>query len=69
MARAAVADEVAERVLSHKVGSGISQIYNQYAYVSEKRDALERLGKLVHRIVTGQGNVLSFPRPQVSAVV
>jgi integrase len=51
MGRAGVKDDIAERVTAHKVGSGISQIYDRYSYLPEKRAALAELAKLVNRVI------------------
>jgi integrase len=68
MAQAGVSDEIAERCLSHKVGSGISQVYNMYGFLPEKRAALESLSALIHRIISGQNNnVLTFPQAVLTA--
>jgi integrase len=58
MSRAGVSDDIAERVTAHKVGSGISQIYNRYRYLPEKRAALEALATLVERIISQTDNVV-----------
>jgi integrase len=58
MSRAGVSDDIAERVTAHKVGSGISQIYNRYRYLPEKRAALEALAALVERIISQTDNVV-----------
>jgi hypothetical protein len=50
MARAGVADNVAERVLGHAIG-GVQGVYNQHDYFEEKADALERLARLVETIL------------------
>jgi integrase len=50
MARAGVADNVAERVLGHAIG-GVQGVYNRHAYFDEKRDALQRLATLVETIL------------------
>jgi hypothetical protein len=49
MARARVADNVAERVLGHAI-PGVHGIYNRHAYFDEKADALARLATLVETI-------------------
>src|SRR5262245_30230360 len=46
MARAGVADVVAERVLGHVI-PGVEGVYNRHNYIDEKADALDRLAKLV----------------------
>jgi hypothetical protein len=50
MARAGVADNVAERVLGHAI-PGVQGIYNRHAYFDEKADALARLATLVETIL------------------
>ncbi len=50
LSRAGVPDEVAERCLAHLPG-GVIGIYNRYAYLKEKRDALAKLAALVGEIV------------------
>jgi integrase len=50
MARAGVADNVAERVLGHAI-PGIHGIYNRHDYLNEKADALARLATLVETIL------------------
>jgi len=50
MAKAGVADNVAERVLGHAI-PGIHGIYNRYEYANEKADALQRLATLVETIL------------------
>jgi|SRR6185437_9225430 len=50
LARAGVADGVAERVLGHVV-PGVRGVYDRHTYAVEKRDALEKLAALVGEIV------------------
>jgi integrase len=50
MSRAGVDANVAEMVLGHVI-PGIRGVYDRHGYVSEKRDALERLAALVDRIL------------------
>lgn len=50
MARAGVADNVAERVLGHAI-VGVEGVYNRFDYADEKADALDRLDKLVGQII------------------
>jgi integrase len=58
MARAGVPSDVAEQVLGHKI-PGVRGVYDRHSYAAEKRDALEKLGALIGRILTPQaGNVL-----------
>jgi integrase len=51
MARAGVPGDVAEQVLGHKI-PGVRGVYDRHSYAMEKRDALEKLGALVGRILT-----------------
>jgi integrase len=50
MARAGVADNVAERVLGHAI-PGVHGIYNRHDYFEEKADALARLATLLETII------------------
>jgi integrase len=50
MARAGVADNIAERVLGHAI-TGVQGVYNRHAYFDEKADALQRLATLVEMIL------------------
>jgi integrase len=50
MSRAGVVPDIAERCLAHKIG-GVRGVYDRYAYLEEKREALERLAQLVRGIV------------------
>jgi integrase len=50
MSRAGISADVAERVLGHKI-AGVRGVYDRHAYVDEKRDALERLARLVGQIL------------------
>jgi integrase len=42
MSRAGVLADIAERVLGHVI-PGVRGVYDRWAYLEEKRDALERL--------------------------
>lgn len=53
MSRAGVDSEIGERVLGHAI-PGVRGVYDRYAYLDEKRDALERLAKLVAEIIAGK---------------
>jgi integrase len=60
MGRAGVPTDHAERVLGH-VMRGVRGVYDRYAYLDEKRDALERLAALVDNIIhPPAGNVVSI---------
>jgi len=50
MARAGVADNVAERVLGHAIAR-VGGTYNRYEYDDEKADALNRLATLIETIL------------------
>jgi integrase len=52
MSRAGVPREISERVLGHRVGNSIEQIYDRHEYADEKADALQRLAALINGIVT-----------------
>ena len=53
MARLGIAPHIIEAVLNHKTGviSGVASIYNRYGYAEEKREALERWGDELTKIV------------------
>lgn len=53
MAIMGVQPHIIEAVLNHKTGivSGVAAVYNRYAYVDEKREALERWGRHVEGLV------------------
>jgi integrase len=57
-----VAPHVADKILNHTSGTirGVAAIYNRSAYLDERREALEKLGDYVARLV-GE-NVLTMPR-------
>ena len=57
MSRAGVSADIAERVLGHVI-PGVRGVYDRHSFLDEKRDALERLARLVARILNPQiGNV------------
>jgi integrase len=61
MARAKVRPDHAERVLNHKIG-GVEGTYDRHSYEDEKRDALERLVRLLRQIIDGEpAKVVQFP--------
>jgi hypothetical protein len=49
MSRAGVAPDIAERVLARKIG-GVRGIYDRYAYLGEKREALAKLAALTREV-------------------
>jgi integrase len=60
MSRAGVSADIAERCLGHVI-SGVRGTYDRYAYLNEKRHALEALAALVDRIADPPGeNVVSL---------
>ena len=61
MSRAKVRPDHAERVLNHKIG-GVEGTYDRHSYEDDKRDALERLARLLHQIIEGESaTVVPFP--------
>lgn len=59
---AGVSSDVAERVLGHAV-QGVRGTYDRHEYLAEKRDALERLGVAIDRILNPPGaNVVDMVR-------
>ena len=54
MAIIGIQPHIIEAVLNHKTGivSGVAAVYNRYAYVDEKREALERWADHVEKITT-----------------
>jgi integrase len=50
MARAGVADNIAERTLGHTI-RGVEGVYNRHDYFEEKSDALKRLATMVETIL------------------
>jgi integrase len=53
MSRAKVRPEHSERVLNHMI-TGVEGTYDRYSYVDEKRDALERLARLLRQVIDGE---------------
>jgi hypothetical protein len=65
MQRAGVRPDISERVLAHVI-PGVEGIYDRYEYLTEKRDALERLAALVARIVKPAGNIVALSNRQAA---
>jgi integrase len=65
LARAGVADNIAERVLGHAI-AGVAGAYNRFNYIDEKAEALDRLAKLIDQIVNppDRSNVVAGPFPR-----
>jgi integrase len=55
MARAGVPSDVAEQVLGHKI-PGVRGVYDRHSYAAEKREALEKLGALIERMLDPSAN-------------
>lgn len=53
MSRAGVSTDIAERVIGHVI-PGVRGVYDRHAFLPEKTDALERLGRLVAEILDPQ---------------
>ena len=60
ISRAGVPADIAERVLGHKI-PGVRGVYDRHEYVTEKRDALQKLAVLVERILNPADNVVQIP--------
>ncbi len=52
---------VVERVLNHTL-PGVLGVYNRHDYEREMRDALERWGAELRRIIAGESNIVALPR-------
>src|SRR5271166_3684907 len=53
MARLGVAPHIADKILNHTGGviQGVAAVYNKFAYLDERRDALQRRGEFVAQLV------------------
>jgi hypothetical protein len=62
MASAGVDEDLAERCLGHIMG-GVRGVYNRYDYIREKREAFDKLARLIDRIVNPPegDNVVRLP--------
>jgi integrase len=60
MARLGVAPHVADKILNHQSGtiSGVAAVYQRHDFLRERKDALERWGSHVGKIVTAMGGEL-----------
>jgi integrase len=65
MSRAGVSADVAERVLGHVI-PGVRGIYDRHPFITEKRDALERLAALVARIIKPPETIGTAVMPRTS---
>jgi integrase len=62
MSRAGVRSDIAERVLGHKL-QGVEGVYDRYAYLDEKADALGRVAGLIESIINpANDNVVPMRR-------
>lgn len=59
MSSVGVPGHVAERCLNHKL-KGVEGIYDRYDYLSERKDALEKIADLLAPIINPLANVTSF---------
>jgi len=61
MQRAGVRPDISERVLGHAMGA-IEATYDRHSYLTEKRDALEKLAVMVEQIINpaSAGNVVNL---------
>jgi integrase len=57
MSRAKVSSKDAERVMGHSL-PGVEGVYDRYAYLDEKSDALQRLASLIDGIVHPRADVI-----------
>jgi integrase len=53
MARLKIEPHIADKVLNHQSGtiSGVAAVYNRFAYLDERRDALDRWGRFLAGLV------------------
>jgi hypothetical protein len=51
MSRAGIPTDIAERCLGHII-TGVRGTYDRHAYINEKREAFEKLAKLISVILT-----------------
>ena len=62
MARLEVPPHIADKILNHQSGtiSGVAGVYNRFAYLDQRRDALNRWGDFLARLVGA--NVVAMQR-------
>lgn len=60
LARLGIRTEVARKVVNHQI-EGMDAIYDRYAYLPERRDALEQWGAYVERLVKGTTESVDSP--------
>lgn len=60
LARLNVPPHIADKVLNHQSGTigGVAAIYNRFAYLEERRDALNAWGKWLAQLVGHDGDKL-----------
>jgi integrase len=61
LSRAGVSSDIAERVLGHAL-PGVRGTYDRHAYLTEKREALEKLAAQLERILHPEAAVVAFPK-------
>jgi integrase len=66
LSRAGIANDIAERVLGHVI-PGVRGVYDRYEYRDEKKDALERLGAMVERILLPKSSSETCQPPEAVA--
>jgi len=62
LSRLNISHETSERILGHRVGSAVSQIYDRHKYDHEKKIALEKLAQLISNIIDQPNNVLPMAK-------
>jgi hypothetical protein len=65
MARLKILPHVVDRILNHTSGTirGVAKIYNRFAYLDERRAALEAWGRYVDNlIIPAPANVIEIRR-------
>ena len=67
MSRAGVRPDISERVLGHVI-PGVEGVYDRWNYLSEKKEALEKLEAMIKRIVSPpSANVVELKRKRRKA--
>lgn len=63
MSRLKIKQHIRERVLNRSQ-DGMAEVYDQYDYLDEKRDALDKLSREIMRILGREekSNVIKFPK-------
>ena len=63
--RLGVRHEVTEAILNHVSGArgGIAGIYQRHNWASEKREALDRWGRAIEQLISGESGTIIAARP------